>query len=139
MASRPPRSRAGVLDHSRSGPNRSAARRAWTYSPRAYNSRIGARSAVGICMPLSAPGRVSLPGSVGLFGGRGPGRLGERPEDVEHVAQLGQPHPVAVQELSERELVLDRVGVLVGQAPGQVVQEAQERPLDERERLLTPP
>src|SRR5262245_3758018 len=125
MASRPPNSRAGVLDHSGNGPNCSAARRAWTYIPRAYSSRIGARSAVDICMPLSVPGRGSRRVRSGaLFGRRLPGRLGQRAEDVEHVAQLGEAHPVAVEELAERELVVNGLGVLVGQPPGQIVQQS---------------
>src|SRR5436190_16538212 len=120
MANRPPRSRAAVFDHSRSGPNRSATRSAWTYIPRAYNSRIGARSAVGISIRVperksEAPDRVNSPRgrargrppraptadqSLGpLLFPRSAGRVGERAEDVQHVAQLGQPHSVPVQEL----------------------------------------
>src|SRR3954463_12658688 len=99
MASRPPSSRAGVFDHSWKGPNRSAARSAWTYIPRAYDSRIGARSAVGITMLVSvrsAPGPL-LP----LAPAQVPRRVGQRAEDVQEVPELAEPHPVLVQELAQ--------------------------------------
>src|SRR6516162_7574435 len=126
MASRPPSSRAGVFAQSFSGPNRSATRSAWTYIPRAYNSRIGARSAVGMCIRLpSAPGPL-LPFGIAQV----PGRVRQRPEHVNDVTQLTEPHPVPVEEFAQGELLVEVVGIHVGQAGRHLLQQPQERPLN---------
>src|SRR6476619_2855286 len=134
MASRPPRSRAGVFDHSDSGPNRSATRSACTYIPRSDSARIGASSAEGISIGVQNEIQRSVPRPL-LFP-RSAGRVGERAENVQHVAQLGQPHSVPVQEFTEGKLVVDSLGILFREPSGHVVQQAQEGTFDQRERLL---